>query len=102
MPRHRTRVTETKINVAMSIFIVEMRTLCLADKGGECPGPLRHPVHGNAAKQRLARPLKQSLGFRMLVYKSFLLALHEGLQAGAVNGAHEILTLSYRMYRLKS
>src|SRR5437667_9314736 len=73
----------------MSIHVVEMRALRLAHKRGEGPGPLCHPVHGHATKQRLARALEQRFGFGALIYKALLLALHEGLQAAAGNGVHE-------------
>src|SRR2546428_5800577 len=73
----------------MPIHVVEVRALRLAHKRGEGPGPLCHPVHGNAAKQRLARAFEQRLGFGPLVYKALLLALHERLQAAAVDCLHE-------------
>src|SRR5437667_226688 len=73
----------------MSIHVVEMRALRLAHKRGEGPGPLCHPVHGHAAKERLARALEQRFGFGALIYKALLLALHEGLQADAGNGVPE-------------
>src|SRR5438128_2512363 len=44
----------------MPIHVVEVRALRLAHKRGEGPGPLCHPVHGNAAKQRLANAFGRS------------------------------------------
>src|SRR5207245_11668549 len=95
VPCHGAGVSQTQVHISMSIHVVEMRALRLAHKRGEGPGPLCHPVHGHAAKERLARALEQRFGFGALIYKALLLALHEGLQADAGNGVHdraEILT----------
>src|SRR5580765_7509379 len=90
MARHRPGIAETKIDIAMSIHIKKVHSLRLTHKWRKRPSPLHHPVHGHAAKQRLASTLKHSFRFRTVMDVALLLALHKGLQTTAVNGFHGI------------
>src|SRR5579863_766233 len=88
MPCHRSRVAQAKIDVSMSINIEEVSALRLANERRKCSGPLDHPVHGNASQEGLARPFKERLRLGTIVDKLLLFALHQGLQAAAINGFH--------------
>ena len=89
MASHRAGVAEAEVSVAVAVDIEEVRTLRLAHKWREGPRPFHHPVHGHTGQQRFARTLKQRLRLGALVDKLLLLALHQGLQATAVNGSHD-------------
>ena len=86
---HRASIAEAEIDIAMAVDVEEVCTLRFAHEGRKCSGPLHHPVHGHAAEQRFARALEQRLRLRALVDELLLFALHEGLQAGAVDGFHD-------------
>src|SRR5664279_401231 len=72
----------------MAIDIVELRALGFADNGRKSSGPLHHPVHRDAGEQRLFAAFVNGLRFRAFVDEALLLALHEGLQAGAIESRH--------------
>ena len=88
MPRHRPGVAQAEIDVAMAVDIVEMRALGLAHKRRECARPLEHPVHGDAAQQRLAGALEQRFRLWAVVDEALLLALHQGFQPRLVDCRH--------------
>ena len=90
MSSHCTGVAETKIYIAVTVHVEQMRPLRLADKRRISAGPLHHPIHRDAGQQRLASALKQRLRFRTLVHKLLLLTFHQRLQAGTVNGFHAL------------
>ena len=63
-------------------------TLRFAHKRRKRTRPLHHPVHRDAAEQRLAGALKHRLRLRPFIHIALLLALHQRLKTTAVNGCH--------------
>src|SRR5256885_1647436 len=88
MASHRAGIAETEVDVTMSVDVVKVRSLGLADERRERSGPLHHPVHGHTREQRLLAAFEKSFRFRTLIDEALLLALHEGLKAGAVWEGH--------------
>ena len=99
MPGHGAGVAQAEVDVTKPVHIIELRALGLAHERRESAGPFDHPVHGHAAEQRFAGTLEQSFGFGPLVDEALLLALHEGLEAGAVDGFHGSDNLNHRGHR---
>ena len=88
MSRHRPCIAQAKVGVTMPVHIEEVSPLRLPHERRKRSCPLHHPVHGNACQQRLSRPLKQRLRLWALIHKLLLFALHQGLQAAAINSFH--------------
>jgi len=82
--RHRPRIAEAKIDVAMAVQIVKMRALRFAHHRRKRACPFHHPVHGYAGEHRFLAALKNGFGFWAFVDVALLLALHQGLEAVAI------------------
>jgi hypothetical protein len=85
MSRHGAGVAKAKVDISKPVHVVTLGALRLAHKWWEGARPFDHPVHGHATEQRFASTFKQSFRFWPLTHKALLLALHEGLQALAVD-----------------
>ena len=102
--RHRARIPQAQIDVAVPIDVEELRAARFAHKGRERARPLHHPVHGNTAQQRSAGALEQGRRLRSLRDETSLLALHKQLQAIAIDLPHgpprdeEIPSKSMKVY----
>jgi hypothetical protein len=86
---HGSGVAEAEVGVAVAVDVEEVCALGFADEGRKCAGPFHHPIHGDTSEQRFAGAVEEGFGFRAFVDEFLLLALHEGDEAGAVDGFHE-------------
>src|SRR5437667_3986992 len=102
MSSHSAGIAQAEVNVAKSVHIVELSPLGLTHERWEGASPFDHPVHGHAAEQRFAGTFKQGFGLGALGHKALLLALHEGLEAGAIDDFHVSDNLNHRGHREKT
>ncbi len=86
--RHGAGIAEAQVDVAMAVDVEELGAPRLAHERREGARPFRHPVHGHAPEQRLARALKQRSRLRPVSDELLLFSLHQGLQAGALESSH--------------
>jgi len=95
MPGHRAGVAEAQIHVLFSIGASKVRAFRFRDKNRKFARPLFHPIHRNAAKQRLLRALVQLRRTRMFRHEALCFAFLQLLQLLSIDVRHVSKYLSF-------
>src|SRR5579863_2617 len=88
MAGHCSGIAEAKINVVPAVDVGEVRTFCGLDKNREWARPFFHPVHGNAAEERVLCAAIESGGLRMIVDEALRFSLMKAGEFVGIDGGH--------------
>ena len=83
---HRARVAEAQVDVLVAVDVGEVSAGGGLHEDREAARPLDHPVHRHAGQERPRGPLEERQGARMICSELSFLALHQGVEASAIEG----------------
>ena len=88
MAGHCAGIAQAQIHVLFSVGAGEMRAFRFRHKNRKFARPLFHPVHRNAAEERLLRALVEFRRTRMFCYEAFGFALLQRFEFFAIDCGH--------------
>ena len=91
MAGHGAGVAEAEVDVLAIVYIGEVSALGALDKDRKRAGPLFHPVHGDAAEERVLGAAVEGGGFRMIVDEALRFTLVKTGEFVGVDGGHGVV-----------
>jgi hypothetical protein len=85
---HSSGVAKAEVDVFAAVHISEVGAMRGLHEDGERTGPFFHPVHGDAAEERMSRALIEFAGAGMVGGEALGFGLVELAEFGAIDGSH--------------
>ena len=93
MPGHRAGIAQAEVDVGVAVHVGEVGARRLGHEHRVRAGPLRHPRHRHAGKERLLPLLKELPGARVLLDEALLLGSQEPAQPLAIHRLRHVASI---------